>query len=36
MVPVWKETKKYDSELLTKIKNIENRAYDKLEEILRI
>jgi len=36
MVPIWKETKKYDSELLNKIKNIENRAYDKLEQILRI
>ena len=34
MVPVWKETGKNKSELISKLESLEHRAYKKIEEII--
>ena len=34
MVPVWKETGKNKSELISKLERLEHRAYKKIEEII--
>ena len=34
MVPVWKETGKRDSSLITKLENVENKFYDEIDDRL--
>jgi hypothetical protein len=31
MVPLWKETGKKDTKLISSLENIENRVYDEIE-----
>ena len=34
MVPVWQETGKNNSDLISKLEAIENKTYEKIEEVL--
>jgi hypothetical protein len=36
MVPVWKETGKVNSDLISKLEVIENKTYDQIEKIFRL
>lgn len=36
MVPVWKETKKNNSNFISKLDAVEKKTYEKIEEILKI
>jgi len=36
MVPVWKEEGKVNSDLLTKLETVEDKAYDLIEKIFRL
>jgi hypothetical protein len=36
MVPYWKANNKLDSKLLTKMEIIENKTYEKIEEVFKL